>query len=65
MNFLALLGWSPGSGDRELFERDALVAAFDLDGISGGNAVFNTGEARLVQSAVHLSVSRPTSSRGG
>ena len=41
MNFLALLGWSPGAGDRELFSRDELVAAFDLDGISGGSAVFN------------------------
>jgi glutamyl-tRNA synthetase len=40
VNFLALLGWSPG-GDRELFTRDELVAAFTLDGISGGNAVFN------------------------
>jgi len=42
MNFLALLGWSPGSSDRELFSRDELVAAFALEGISGGNAVFNT-----------------------
>ncbi len=41
-NFLALLGWSPGSGDRELFTRDELVATFTLEGISGGNAVFNT-----------------------
>jgi glutamyl-tRNA synthetase len=40
VNFLALLGWSPGT-DRELFARDELVAAFDLGGISGGNAVFN------------------------
>jgi glutamyl-tRNA synthetase len=40
VNFLALLGWSPG-GDRELFTRDELVQAFSLDGISGGNAVFN------------------------
>ena len=40
MNFLALLGWSPGS-DQELFARDELVAAFALEGISGGNAVFN------------------------
>jgi glutamyl-tRNA synthetase len=39
-NFLALLGWSPGD-DRELFTRDELVAAFTLEGISGGNAVFN------------------------
>ena len=41
VNFLALLGWSPGSGDEEVFSREALVARFTLDGISGGNAVFN------------------------
>jgi glutamyl-tRNA synthetase len=40
VNFLALLGWSPGS-DEELFTHDELVARFSLDGISGGNAVFN------------------------
>jgi glutamyl-tRNA synthetase len=40
VNFLALLGWSPGT-DRELFTRDELVEAFSLEGISGGNAVFN------------------------
>jgi glutamyl-tRNA synthetase len=40
VNFLALLGWSPGS-DEELFTRDELVARFSLEGISGGNAVFN------------------------
>jgi glutamyl-tRNA synthetase len=41
VNFLALLGWSPGD-DRELMSTDALVAAFALEGVSGGNAVFNT-----------------------
>jgi glutamyl-tRNA synthetase len=41
MNFLALLGWSPGTTDRELFLRDELIAAFDLGGVSGGNAIFN------------------------
>jgi len=40
VNFLALLGWSPGA-DREVFSRDDLVAAFTLEGISGGHAVFN------------------------
>jgi len=40
VNFLALLGWSPG-GDRELFTKDELIAQFTLEGISGGNAVFN------------------------
>jgi glutamyl-tRNA synthetase len=41
VNFLALLGWSPG-GDRELMTTTDLIASFSLDGISGGNAVFNT-----------------------
>jgi glutamyl-tRNA synthetase len=41
VNFLALLGWSPG-GDQELFSRAELIERFDLEGISGGNAVFNT-----------------------
>jgi glutamyl-tRNA synthetase len=40
VNFLALLGWSPGD-DRELLTRAELVEAFSLDGISGGSAVFN------------------------
>jgi glutamyl-tRNA synthetase len=40
-NFLALLGWSPG-GDEELFSIDELIDRFTLEGISGGNAVFNT-----------------------
>ncbi len=41
VNFLSLLGWSPGAGDRELFTADDLKQVFDLRGISGGNAVFN------------------------
>ena len=40
INFLALLGWSPGS-DEELFTRDELIKRFSLEKISGGNAVFN------------------------
>ncbi len=40
VNFLALLGWSPGT-NQELFTRDELIAQFTLEGISGGNAVFN------------------------
>jgi len=45
VNFLALLGWSPGT-DQEIFTRDELVAAFDLSRISGGNAVFNPEKLR-------------------
>src|SRR5205807_10285914 len=40
VNFLALLGWSPGD-DRELFATEDLARAFALEGISGGNAIFN------------------------
>jgi glutamyl-tRNA synthetase len=40
VNFLSLLGWSPGT-DQEVFTRDELVKAFALEGISGGDAIFN------------------------
>ncbi len=40
INFLALMGWSPGTNE-EVFTREELIARFSLDGISGGNAVFN------------------------
>jgi glutamyl-tRNA synthetase len=40
VNFLGLLGWSPGT-DREIFSRDELTSVFGLEGIGGGNAVFN------------------------
>jgi glutamyl-tRNA synthetase len=41
VNFLALLGWSPGADD-ELFTAPELIDRFTLEGINGGNAVFNT-----------------------
>ena len=41
VNFLALLGWSPGD-DREVMSTTELIESFTLEGISGGNAVFNT-----------------------
>ena len=47
-NFLALLGWTPGSAHtsadgkaREIFSSDELIRLFSLDGISKSNAVFN------------------------
>ena len=39
-NFLALLGWSPGT-DQEIFDDAELIQAFSLDGISKANASFN------------------------
>src|SRR4051812_22626610 len=41
VNFLSLLGWSPGD-DRELMSTGEMIESFTLEGISGGNAVFNT-----------------------
>jgi glutamyl-tRNA synthetase len=41
VNFLALLGWSPGT-DEEIFSRAELVARFGLDGINRKSAIFDT-----------------------
>lgn len=44
-NFLALLGWSPGSGEeKEIYSLDELVEKFSLDHIHRSNAVFNFHE---------------------
>jgi glutamyl/glutaminyl-tRNA synthetase len=40
VNFLALLGWSPGD-DVEKFDRDFLVERFDLDRVNKGAAKFD------------------------
>jgi len=42
-NFLALLGWTPGSAhkDSEIFSSDELIQLFSLEGISKSNAVFD------------------------
>jgi glutamyl-tRNA synthetase len=41
VNFLALLGWSPGD-DTEVMDRDTLVARFGVDGLQKKAAVFDT-----------------------
>jgi glutamyl-tRNA synthetase len=40
VNFLALLGWSPGT-DEEIFDTAELIARFSLDGINTKSAVFD------------------------
>lgn len=40
VNFLALLGWSPGT-DEELFTRDELISRFSLEGINRKSAIFD------------------------
>jgi len=41
VNFLALLGWSPG-GDKEIMKTDEMLALFDLDRVQNSGAVFDT-----------------------
>ena len=43
VNFLALLGWSPGS-DQEIMSRQELIAKFSLDGVNKAAAIFNFKE---------------------
>jgi len=40
LNYLALLGWNPGT-DQELYTLDDLVRVFDLSGIQKSGAIFN------------------------
>lgn len=45
-NFLALLGWSAGEGDRELFSLEELTSHFDLSHVHKSGAVFNEEKLR-------------------
>jgi len=40
LNFLSLLGWSPGD-DKEILSKDNLIRSFSFDGISKKSAVFD------------------------
>ncbi|HJT71051.1 MAG TPA: glutamate--tRNA ligase [Terriglobales bacterium] len=41
VNYLALLGWAPPGGTRELFSRDELVKEFSLERVTPSPAVFD------------------------
>lgn len=43
VNFLALLGWSPGS-DQEIMSRNELIEKFSLDAVNKASAIFNYQE---------------------
>jgi glutamyl-tRNA synthetase len=43
VNFLALLGWSPGT-DEEIMSRQELIGRFSLEGVNKSSAVFNFSE---------------------
>ncbi|HJQ69778.1 MAG TPA: glutamate--tRNA ligase [Blastocatellia bacterium] len=44
VNFLALLGWSPGT-DQEILSRQELIELFSLEGVNKSSAVFNFNES--------------------
>jgi glutamyl-tRNA synthetase len=62
VNFIALLGWSPGL-DREIMSREDMIGAFDLSRLAKSNslfdrkklAAFNTEHIRMLDAAVLLS----------
>lgn len=49
LNFLALLGWSPG-GDRELMDLQQLIATFSWDGVGSSSAVFDLDKLQWMSS---------------
>jgi glutamyl/glutaminyl-tRNA synthetase len=42
MNYLALLGWAPSGGDRELFPKEELIKEFSLERVTPSPAIFDT-----------------------
>lgn len=46
VNFMALLGWSEGKGDKEIYSIHELISTFSLEGIHTGGAVFNEEKLR-------------------
>jgi nondiscriminating glutamyl-tRNA synthetase len=41
MNYLALLGWAPSGGDREIFSKDELIREFSLERVNPAPAIFD------------------------
>jgi len=54
VNFLALLGWSPG-GDREVMTLDEMIALFSTDGLQKKAAIFDTKKLEWMNGQ-HLSL---------
>ncbi len=46
VNYMALLGWNPNQGDRELFSLAELIQLFDLTKIQKAGAIFNEEKLR-------------------
>lgn len=50
LNYVALLGWSPG-GEQEIFSLEELVKAFSIDGVSKSPAIFDIAKLKWINSA--------------
>ena len=48
VNYLALLGWGPSGGDRELFSAEELVREFQLERVTASPAVFDWDKLRYL-----------------
>jgi glutamyl-tRNA synthetase len=57
LNFLALLGWSPGD-DSEILSRQELIARFTLEGVGKANAVFGIDKLNWFNSQ-YISLAAP------
>lgn len=58
INFLALLGWSEGAGDREIYSMEELIGAFSLEGIHKSGAVFNEEKLKWFNREYLLAISQ-------
>ena len=48
VNYLALLGWGPAGGDREIFSAEELVREFQLERVTASPAVFDWDKLRYL-----------------
>lgn len=48
LNYLALLGWGPSGGDRELFTAEELIREFKLERVTASPAVFDFDKLRYI-----------------
>ena len=48
VNYIALLGWSPGASGSELLSIDRLIGAFRLDRVNKNPAVFDVGKLKFM-----------------
>lgn len=58
INFTALLGWSAGKGDKEIYSVSELIEAFSLEGIHKAGAVFDVEKLRWFNR--HYLLQQPT-----